>query len=60
MQNGRAELDVGERVFRVVTRGASTREERLQRLRRELDHGVAVDDPRPAPRELQLARSEHT
>jgi hypothetical protein len=59
MEHGRPEVDVGERVLRVMARRPTSREERLQRLRRELDDGVALDQPGPAALELQFARREH-
>src|SRR5439155_4931179 len=59
VQHGRAKVDLGERILRVSPGRAATGEERLQRLRRELDDRVALDDARPAALELQVARSEH-
>ena len=59
MQHGRAKVDVCERILGVPTRSAAAGEERLQRLRGELDDGVALDDPRPAALELQILRREH-
>jgi len=59
MEHGRAKVDVCDRILGVATRSAAAGEERLERLRRELDHGVALDDPRPATLELQILRSEH-
>ena len=38
---------------------AAAGEERLQRLRGELDHAVALDAPRPAALERELLRREH-
>ena len=59
MLDRRAQLDVGERVFRVRARGAAAREEGLQRLSSELDDAIAVDAPRPAALESELPRREH-
>ena len=57
MEHRRAEDDVGERVDRVLARSSAAGEERLQRLRRELDHRVAVDPSRPAALEILLHRT---
>src|SRR5581483_4847553 len=58
-QDGRAQVDVGQRVLGVLTRRPASGEERLQRLRRELDDAVALDAPRPPALERQLLRREH-
>ena len=60
MEDGRAQVDLGERVFRVTPRLAASGEEGLQRLRGELHHGVAFDETGPASFERQLPRREHT
>ena len=59
VQHRRAEHDVGKRILGVLARAAAAREERLQRLRRELDDPVAVDAPGPSPLEIGLLRAEH-
>src|SRR5207237_3529735 len=59
VQNGWAEVDFVERILGMPARDSTAGEERLQRLCRELDDGVALDDPRPAALELQIFRSEH-
>ena len=59
MLDRRAQLDVGERVLRVLACGAAAREEGLQRLSSELDDAIAVDAPRPATLESELPRREH-
>ena len=46
-------------VLRVLTGGRAAGEERLQRLRGELNDGVAVDPAGPAALELELDRREH-
>ena len=56
VQDRRAELDVGERVLGVLARAAAAREERLERLRSELDDAIAVDAPGPAALEVGLLR----
>ena len=57
MEHRRAQVDVGERVLGVLARVAAAGEERLQRLRGELDHPVAVDATRPAALERELPRA---
>src|SRR5215213_265633 len=47
-----------QRVLRMLARVAAAGEERLQRLRRELDHAVALDPPRP-PSNVVVEGSEH-
>ena len=59
MQDGRAQVDIRKRVLGVLARRAAAGEERLERLRRELDHAVAFDAPGPASLERELLRSEH-
>ena len=59
MQNRRAEVDVREGVLGVSPRLPAAGEERLECLRRELDHRVTLDDPGPPALERQLARREH-
>src|SRR4029077_3511632 len=59
MEHRRAEHDVGERVLAMLARVAATREVRLKRLRRELDHAVALDPAGPAALEVVLHRTEH-
>src|SRR5262249_23688930 len=59
MEHRRAEDDVGERILRVLTRRPPAREERLQRLGRELDNALAIDPARPAALEILVARREH-
>src|SRR5436190_19677681 len=59
VQDGRPEVDVGEGVLRVPPGRAAASEERLERLRRQLVNGVALDEPRPAALERELARCEH-
>ena len=49
---GGEQVDLGERVLGVLARAAAAGEERLQRLRGELDDAVAVDPPGPAALEL--------
>ena len=58
-EHRRAQIDVGERVLGVLARRAAAREERLERLRGELDDPVAVDAPGPAALERELLRREH-
>ena len=59
MQHRGAKVDVCKRILSVSTRRAAAGEIRLERLRSELQDGVALDDPRPAALELQILRSEH-
>jgi len=59
VQHGRAQVDVGEGVFRVVASGAAASEERLERLRRELNHAVTFNAPGPASLERELPGREH-
>ena len=59
LKHRRAQVDVGERVLGVLARRAAAGEERLQRLRGELDHLVALDPPGPAALERELPRREH-
>ena len=59
MQDRRPQVDVGERVLGVLARRAAAGEERLQRLRGELDHLVALDPAGPAALERELPRREH-
>ena len=59
VQDRRTEVDLGQRVFGVTPRASAAGEVSLQRLRCELHDGVALDDPGPAPFELQVARREH-
>ena len=59
MQDGSAQLDLRKGVLGMPPRGASTGEERLQRLRGHLNDRVAFDDPRPAALELEVTRGEH-
>ena len=56
VQDRWAELDVSERVLGVLARAAAPGEERLQRLRGELDDAIAVDPTRPAALELGVLR----
>ena len=59
MEHRRAQHDVGERELRVLARVAAAGEERLQRLRGELDYAVALDAAGPAALEIVLRRTEH-
>ena len=59
MQHGCEEHDLVERVLGVLARRAAAREERLQRLRGEVDHPVAVDSSDPAPLQRVVDRMEH-
>ena len=56
--HGREQPHLRERVLGVLARLSAAGEERLQRLRRELDHAVALDPARPPP-DLVLDRREH-
>src|SRR5581483_5842947 len=58
-QHRRPQHDVGEGVLGVLPREAAAGEERLQRLRRQLDDPVALDPPGPPPFEVELLRREH-
>ena len=58
-EHRRPELDVRERILGVLARGGAAAEERLQRLRRELDDPIAVDPPGPAALERRFRRREH-
>ena len=58
-KHGRTQHDVGQRVLRVLAGLAAAGEERLERLRRELDHAVALDPAWPSPLEVELLRAEH-
>ena len=59
MEDRRAKDDLRERVLGVLARLAAAGEERLQRLRRELDDPVAVDPPRPAALEQRDRAGEN-
>src|SRR5919199_4117605 len=59
VQHGRAQVDLGERVLRVPSSLAAAGEEGLERLRRELDDDVALDDAGPAALEVVPLRAEH-
>src|SRR5205823_3886650 len=59
LQHRRTQQDLVERELRVLARLAAAGEERLQRLRRELDDAVAFDSPRPATLEVAVTRREH-
>src|SRR5262249_33836117 len=59
MQHRRAQDDVFERKAVVLARLAAAGEERLQRLRGELDDAVVLDAPGPAARQIAVARREH-
>ena len=59
MEDGRQQLHSRERIDSVLPRRASAREERLQRLGRELDHVLAVDAADPAPLHGVVDRVEH-
>src|SRR5439155_25277183 len=59
MQHGRAKDYLVERILRVLARGPASGEERLQRLRGELDHPVVLDAPRPASLQAEVTGREH-
>src|SRR5487761_1559585 len=59
MEHGRAEDDAVEQVLGVLACKPAAAEERLQRLRRQLDDAVAVDPTRPAALERKVCRREH-
>src|SRR5262249_13160044 len=48
MEDGREQPDVRQRILRVLARRAAAREERLQRLRCQVDDAVPVDAADPA------------
>ena len=50
---------VPERVLRMLARAAAAEEERLQRLRREVEYPVTVDAADPAPLHRVVVRVEH-
>ena len=54
VEHRRPQVDVGQRVLGVLAGLAAADEERLERLRRELDDAVAVDASGPAS--LEVAR----
>ena len=56
--HGRQQAHLVERVLGVLAGVAAAGEERLERLRGELDHAVALDPPGPAA-DLLPHRSEH-
>ena len=57
--HGHEQGDVGERVLGVLARAAAAEEERLQRLRGEVKHAVAVDPADPPALERVVVRVEH-
>ena len=57
VQHGRAQVDLVQ-AYSACSRAAAAGEERLQRLRGELDNAVALDPPGPAALAL-AARGEH-
>src|SRR5262249_27869641 len=59
VQDGRAQVDLGERGGSVLAQGTADGEEDLQRLRGELDDGFAVDASGPAALEIHARRAEH-
>ena len=59
VEHWREQLHVVEPELGVLARGPAAGEERLERLRRELDHPVAVDPAWPAALELPVLRPEH-
>ncbi len=59
MQDRRAKVDLVERVFGVLAGLTAAAEERLEGLRGELDHALALDPCRPTALEVAVLRAEH-
>jgi hypothetical protein len=59
VEHGREELDLLQPILGMLARLPAAREERLERLRSELNHPVAVDPPRPPPDQVVARRTEH-
>ena len=57
--HGHEQGDVGERVLRMHARAAADEEERLQRLRGEVEHPVVLDAADPPAVERVVVRVEH-